>query len=201
MWLPPELKKDGLYSLDVDQDIWQDYDSSDFEELPKWIIDPAVKDGIPLAQSIRSCCSEKKRCIAEQRNLCQWIYSEIRVTNELYTTSLPEDLDVAFHALLKLHELAVLLETCRTTLTSPGITTDQLQWPDFTPPARIEDFPFLKEVKDRVRSGLEPDVHQEGGQMPSDVSQDVDDTVSSDDDDEGMLEEAVEAWLSELDDD
>src|SRR5258705_5316248 len=39
-WLPPELKKDGLYSLDVDQDIWQDYDLSDFEELPKWIIDP-----------------------------------------------------------------------------------------------------------------------------------------------------------------
>src|SRR5258708_17577501 len=84
----------------------------------------SVKDGIPLAQSIRSCCSEKKRCIAEQRNLCQWIYSEICVTNALYTTSLPEDLDVAFHALLKLHELAVLLETCRTTLMSLGITTD-----------------------------------------------------------------------------
>ncbi len=187
--------------MDVDQDIWQDYDLSDFEELPKWIIDPTVKDGIPLTQSIQSCCSEKKRCIAEQWNLCQWIYSEIHVTNALYTTSLPEDLDVAFHALLKLHELAVLLETCRTTLTSLGITTDQLQWPDFMPPACIEDFPFLKEVKDCVQSGLEPDVHQEGGQMPSDISQDVNDTISSDDDDEGMLEEAVKAWLSELDDD
>src|SRR5260221_14056636 len=116
MWLPPELKKDGLYSLDVDQDIWQDYDLSDFEELPKWIIDPTVKDGIPLAHSIQSCCSEKKQCIAEQQNLCQWIYSEIHVTNALYTTSLPKDLDVAFCALLKLHELAVLLEMCRTTL-------------------------------------------------------------------------------------
>src|SRR6266436_10278442 len=59
-WLPPELKKDGLYSLDVDQDIWQDYDLSNFEELPKWIIDPTVKDGIPLTQSIWSCWSEKK---------------------------------------------------------------------------------------------------------------------------------------------
>ena len=28
---------------------------------------------------------------------------------------------------------------------------DQLQWPDFTPPAHIEDFPFLKEVKDHVQ--------------------------------------------------
>src|SRR5258707_12306517 len=200
-WLPPELKKDGLYSLDVDQDIWQDYDLSNFEELPKWIIDPTVKDGIPLTQSIRSCCSEKKQCIAEQWNLCQWIYGEIHVTNTLYTTSFPKDVDVAFHALLKLHKLAVLLEMCRTTLMSLGITTDQLQWPDFMPPAHIEDFPFLKEVKDCVQSGLEPDVHQEGGQMPSDISQDVDDTISSDDDDEGMLEEAVEAWLSELDDD
>src|SRR5258708_5544026 len=200
-WLPPELKKDGLYSLDVDQDIWQDYDLSDFEELPKWIIDPTVKDGIPLTQSIQTCCSEKKQFIAEQQNLCQWIYREIHVTNAIYTTSLPKDLDVAFHALLKFHDLAVLLETCRITLTSPGITTDQLQWPDFTPPAHIKDFPFLKEVKDHVQSGLEPDVHQEGGQMPSDISQDVNDTVSLDDDDEGMLEEAVEAWLSELDDD
>src|SRR5260221_4406836 len=201
-WLPPELKKDGLYSLDVDQDIWQDYDLSDFEELPKWIIDPTVKDGIPLAQSIQSCCSEKKRCIAEQQNLCQWIYSEIHVTNALYTTSFPKDLDVAFHGLLlKLHKLAVLLETSRTTLTSPGITTDQLQWPDFMPPACIEDFPLLKEVKDCVQSGFEPDLHTEGGQMPSNISQDVNDTVSLDDDEDGMLEEAVEAWLSELDDD
>src|SRR5258708_11836422 len=156
-WLPPELKKDGLYSLDVDQDIWQDYDLSDFEELPKWIIDPTVKDGIPLAQSIWSCCSEKKRCIAEQWNLYQWIYSEIHVTNTLYTTSLPKDMDVAFHASLKLHELAVLLKMCRTTLMSPGITMDQLQWPDFMPPAHINDFPFLKEVKDHVQSGLEPE--------------------------------------------
>ena len=69
------------------------------------------------------------------------------------------------------------------------------------PPACIEDFPFLKEVKDHVQSGLELDVHQEGGQMPSNISQDVNDTISLDDDEEGMLEEAVKAWLSELDED
>src|SRR5258708_6676106 len=62
-------------------------------------------------------------------------------------------------------------------------------------------FQTVEEVKDHVQSGLEPDVHQEGGQIPSDISQDVDDTISLDDDDEGMVEEAVEAWLSELDDD
>ena len=44
-------------------------------------------------------------------------------------------------------------------------------------------------------------MHQEGGQMPSDISQDVDNTVSLGDDEEGMLEEAVKAWLRELDDD
>src|SRR5258708_14394881 len=60
-WLPPELKKDGIYSLDVDQDIWQDYDLSDFDEVPKRIIDHTVKNGIPLAETIQSCCSEKKR--------------------------------------------------------------------------------------------------------------------------------------------
>ena len=74
-WLPPEIKKDGLYQLDVDQDIWQEYDMSDFEEPPKWLMDPEVKEGILLAQTIVSCCSEKRRLVAEQRNLCCWIYS------------------------------------------------------------------------------------------------------------------------------
>src|SRR5260370_8589118 len=144
MWLPPELKKDGLYLLDVDQDIWQDYDASDFEMLPKWLVDPAMKDGIPLAQLIQTCESEKQQCTAEQSNLCQWIYSEIDATSVLYATSLSKDFDVAFHALLKLHELAELLEMCRTTL----------PWPQFKLPAHIQDFLFLIEVKDHLQSIL-----------------------------------------------
>ena len=53
---------------------------SDFEEPPKWLMDPEVKAGILLAQTIVSCRSEKQRLVAEQRNLCCWIYSEVAVT-------------------------------------------------------------------------------------------------------------------------
>ena len=45
-WLPPPLEKDGLYKLDVHQDIWCDYDPSQFDELPLWMVDPSVKEGI-----------------------------------------------------------------------------------------------------------------------------------------------------------
>ena len=47
-WLPPPLERDGLYKLDVDQDIWCDYDPSQFDEPPLWMVDPSVKEGIPL---------------------------------------------------------------------------------------------------------------------------------------------------------
>ena len=54
-WLPPPLKKDGLYQLDMDQDIWLDYDPSHFEELPPWLTDTSVKEGIPFAQMVVNC--------------------------------------------------------------------------------------------------------------------------------------------------
>ncbi|KAF8321007.1 uncharacterized protein EI90DRAFT_2829729, partial [Cantharellus anzutake] len=60
-WLPSPLRKEGLYKLDVDQDIWQDCDPSQFEELPTWLTDPCVKEGIPLAQMVVSCQSEIAR--------------------------------------------------------------------------------------------------------------------------------------------
>jgi hypothetical protein len=110
-WLPSEIKKDGLYQLDVDQDIWQEYDMSDFEEPLKWLTDPEVKEGILLAQTTVTCCSEKQWLVAEQRNLCSWICSEVAVTRMLYASSLSKDIDVAFFALMRLHELHGLLKT------------------------------------------------------------------------------------------
>ncbi len=57
-WLPPPLKKDGLYWLDMDQDIWLDYDPSHFKELLPWLTDTSVKEGIPFAQMVVNCQSK-----------------------------------------------------------------------------------------------------------------------------------------------
>src|SRR5260370_18145756 len=46
-WLPPPLKKDGYYQLDMDQDIWLDH-YPHFEELPPWLTNTSVKEGILL---------------------------------------------------------------------------------------------------------------------------------------------------------
>ena len=55
-----ELVMEGLFNLDVDQDIWENADLVDFEggEIPLWLADKEVWDGIQAAQEVRSCQEE-----------------------------------------------------------------------------------------------------------------------------------------------
>ena len=55
-----ELVIEGLFNLDVDQDIWENADLVDFEggEIPLWLADKEVRDGIRAAQEVRSCQEE-----------------------------------------------------------------------------------------------------------------------------------------------
>ena len=94
-WLPPPLKKDGLYQLDVDQDIWLDYDPSHFEEVPPWLADTSVKEGIPFAQMVVNCRSEIAQCEAEHSNLHQWLSAENHRATKLYYATLQSDVDIA----------------------------------------------------------------------------------------------------------
>ncbi|KAF9518608.1 hypothetical protein BS47DRAFT_1276694, partial [Hydnum rufescens UP504] len=68
-YVPPMLTMEGLYQLDVDQDIWEDSrgDIADFPDgiVPPWLADPSVKEGIQLSQEIANCCQELERCKAE----------------------------------------------------------------------------------------------------------------------------------------
>jgi hypothetical protein len=104
-WFPSPLRKEGLYRLDVDQDIWQDCDPSHFEELLAWLADPSVKEGIPLAQMVVSCQSEIARCEAEHANLHQWMWEENYRTMDLFYAALESDINVAFFSLMRIHRL------------------------------------------------------------------------------------------------
>ncbi|KAF9503682.1 hypothetical protein BS47DRAFT_1262514, partial [Hydnum rufescens UP504] len=68
-YVPPMLTMEGLYQLDVDQDIWEDLrgDIADFPDgiVPPWLGDPSVKEGIRLSQEIANCRQELERCKAE----------------------------------------------------------------------------------------------------------------------------------------
>src|SRR5258708_15792430 len=124
----PPLEKDGLYKLDVDQDIWCDYDPSQFDELPLWMVDPSVKEGIPLAQMVMNCCSEVMRCGAEKANLRQWLQEESYKTYEVFYGVWGANVDVSFFALLHLHELHGLEGNWGAKTESVGAPPDTTEW-------------------------------------------------------------------------
>jgi len=139
-WLPPPLEKDGLYKLDVDQDIWCDYDPSQFDELPLWMVDPSVKEGIPLAQMVMNCCSEVMCCGAEKANLRWWLQEESYKAYEVFYGAQGVDVDVAFFALLHLHKLHGLEGNWRAKMESVGAPPDATEWVGSICPPLLEDF-------------------------------------------------------------
>ncbi|KAF9513275.1 hypothetical protein BS47DRAFT_1267845, partial [Hydnum rufescens UP504] len=78
--IPPLLLKEGLYKMDVDQDIWEDVwaDIGDFPDgvRPQWLVDALVKKGIFMAQEVVNCEQELERCKVESSNLQTWFYME-----------------------------------------------------------------------------------------------------------------------------
>ncbi|KAF9514345.1 hypothetical protein BS47DRAFT_1372347 [Hydnum rufescens UP504] len=106
-YVPPMLTMEGLYQLDVDQDIWEDSrgDIADFPDgiVPPWLGDPSVKEGIRLSQEIANCRQELERCKAEHANLQTWFCEEYSRVMEVFMGS--EDEDVSYFALHQANQL------------------------------------------------------------------------------------------------
>ena len=119
-YVPPELSIEGLYKLDVDQDIWQNVDMEDFEggKVPLWLSDKEVWDGIQAAQEVKSCQQELSQCEWEHSNLHVWLLKDYEAVcqvfefskgmyyrfksnlSKLTELSTPKDDEVVFFALL-----------------------------------------------------------------------------------------------------
>ncbi|KAF9510272.1 hypothetical protein BS47DRAFT_1300358, partial [Hydnum rufescens UP504] len=106
-YIPPMLTMDGLYKLDVDQDIWEDSrgDIADFPDgvVPPWLADPSVKEGIRISQEVASCQQELERCKGEHANLRMWFHEEYSAAMDLFMGS--KDEDVSYFGLLRAHQL------------------------------------------------------------------------------------------------
>jgi hypothetical protein len=88
-YVPPELSMEGLYQLDVNQDIWQGADMADFEggKVPLWLSDKGVRDGIRAAQEVKSCQEELRRCGQEYLNLRMWLVEDYEAVNRVFKSS------------------------------------------------------------------------------------------------------------------
>ncbi|KAF9505325.1 hypothetical protein BS47DRAFT_1253590, partial [Hydnum rufescens UP504] len=174
-YIPPLLLKEGLYKMDVDQDTWEDVqaDVGDFPDgvLPQWLVDASVKKGIFMAQEVVNCEQELERCKVESSNLQTWFYMEYQVVKRLVKEA---DDEVSFFALHRLHQLYEWLELWRVNMIHVPTLSTAPSWDEFLPP------PTLEHHASHIQ------VH-----APN-VDGDDDDAISSDDDQDGEVEEDIE---------
>jgi hypothetical protein len=81
---PLSIETDGLFKLDVDDDIWQDIgltdDHNDGGPVPAWLGDDKVRAGIKSLLEHDRCMEEERRLIAEKLSMFQWFREEWAVT-------------------------------------------------------------------------------------------------------------------------
>ncbi|KAF9518051.1 hypothetical protein BS47DRAFT_1359098 [Hydnum rufescens UP504] len=99
-YIPPMLTMDGLYKLDVDQDIWED-SQGDIMDFP----DGVVPLGWQIPQS-KNVSGSHRRWPAASRSLRgarMWFHEEYSAAMDLFMGS--KDEDVSYFGLLQAHQL------------------------------------------------------------------------------------------------
>jgi hypothetical protein len=76
--IPQKIEREGLFKLDVDDDIWQDSGLDDGPEgyAPLWLQDEDVRDGIKHMLLLDRCLEEEKRLVKERCMLQEWMLDE-----------------------------------------------------------------------------------------------------------------------------
>ena len=78
--VPPHIiLRDGIFLLDVDDDIWQDVRLDDDTTMPPaWLDDDAVRNGIRLQLEVDRCMEEEARPMQERAVIQEWMLVEWR---------------------------------------------------------------------------------------------------------------------------
>lgn len=76
--LPPPIDPSKLFSLDVDDDIWQDVelDGDENSGVPPWLGDERVRQGIRAILQLDRCIEEEQRVQHEASALREWFMEE-----------------------------------------------------------------------------------------------------------------------------
>ncbi|KIK81916.1 hypothetical protein PAXRUDRAFT_92959, partial [Paxillus rubicundulus Ve08.2h10] len=77
--VPKKISREGLFSLDVDDEIWQDVGLEDREDtglIPAWLGDDEVRQGINNALELDQCVEEEKRLQRERCAMQDWMLAE-----------------------------------------------------------------------------------------------------------------------------
>ncbi|KAG1819999.1 hypothetical protein EV424DRAFT_1472573 [Suillus variegatus] len=75
--MPHIIPRDGIFLLDVDDDIWQDVGlDDDTMAPPAWLSDDAVRNGIRLQLEVDQCVEEEARLMRERAVIQEWMLAE-----------------------------------------------------------------------------------------------------------------------------
>ncbi|KAG6846663.1 hypothetical protein H0H93_012578 [Arthromyces matolae] len=91
---PPKIDLKGLFSLDVDSEIWRDVDVEDEDasrlEPPAWLAVEKVREGIRALLERDRCVEEENRLRLECRSMVQWFSEEWKSLDFGDLSSLPK---------------------------------------------------------------------------------------------------------------
>ncbi|TFY57790.1 hypothetical protein EVJ58_g6817 [Rhodofomes roseus] len=118
---PDPIQSNGLFKLDVDDDIWQDIgledddfgaSASDPDEsaVPRWLGDEAVRSAIKAQLMLDRCLEEKDRLSVERYTMQKWMQEEWR-SLEAAIASAAEDPNLLFQLNIRRSELCRLCAT------------------------------------------------------------------------------------------
>ncbi|KAG1849737.1 hypothetical protein F4604DRAFT_1883754 [Suillus subluteus] len=75
--MPHIIPCDGIFLLDVDDDIWQDVGlDDDTMAPPAWLSDDAIRNGIHLQLEVDWCVEEEARLMRERAVIQEWMLAE-----------------------------------------------------------------------------------------------------------------------------
>jgi hypothetical protein len=87
---PHRIEKEGLFKLDVEDEIWQDIGLDDVEfegEIPGWLGDDGIRQGIKSLLELDRCEEEERSLCKERQAMQEWMLEEWECVSEAIKTS------------------------------------------------------------------------------------------------------------------
>ncbi|KAJ2911998.1 hypothetical protein MD484_g8421, partial [Candolleomyces efflorescens] len=117
---PKQLDREGLFALDVDDAIWDDRGLDDHtQDIPLWLGDQSVKDGIKALLMVDRCAEEQQYLQKEVEALAAWFMEEWNLVE--ISLNYTDDEDLLYHLEQKRLQYLALGTTWRTHLSQPGL--------------------------------------------------------------------------------
>ena len=150
---PLPIALDGLFKLDIDDDIWQDIgltsETDDMTEIPAWLGNNGVRDGIKALLEHDCCIEEMERVKHERISMQEWFKEEWEVVKE--AIAITEDVNVLFQLNRHRDHLLRLCVTWELVVRGIPCTMSRNNWG-----------PSLEEMKKAYKYEFEKQVMQHG---------------------------------------